>query len=288
MHLDRRLFLTLSAACCTGCGSAHGAPSEEQLKDSEGLPAWLYTPSRKGWAAARGEPSWLVVGVHGLGGDGKGAMGAAGWCDADDVIVLGPTFETDPAKTKGDAYQSGGGRHEKKLKALIAQVSKEWKIHPKVFLHGFSGGAQFAHRFAFRNPELVAGVSAHSAGTWAGLDGGDRIDPAAKGIPFFVSCGEDDLAKSFPGAKWNRLEGSRRFAEALRSLQFSVEYRTWPKVGHFVGAEAEKFALDGFNRVKAAALENVAKEKPKAKPDPKPEVKPTPEKPAGNGRSIFQ
>lgn len=284
MHLDRRLFLTLSAAACTGCGSAHAAPSEEQLKDSEGLPAWLYTPSRKGWAAARGEPSWLVVGVHGLGGNGKGAMGVAGWSDADDVIVLGPTFETDSSKTKGDAYQAGGGRHEKKLKALIAHVSKEWKIHPKVFLHGFSGGAQFVHRFAFRNPELVAGVSVHSAGTWAGLEGTDRINPAAKAIPFFVSCGEDDLEKSFPSAKWNRLEGSRRFADALRSLHFPVEYRTWPKVGHFVSPEAEKFALEGFQSVKAAAAEKAAQEKPRAKPD----TKAAPEKPPGEKRSIFQ
>ena len=80
-----------------------------------------------------------------------------------------------------------GPTHEAKLSELIARLRQNWNLHPKIFLHGFSAGAQFSHRFAFHHPELVAAVSAHSGGSWAMLDGDDRINPAAKHIPFTVS-----------------------------------------------------------------------------------------------------
>jgi len=97
------------------------------------------------------------------------ACGIGDWAK-DDVIVLGPSSsqpkrEESAPKTEGmslESYQMNGPKHEAKLKSLIAEVGKTWKLHPKVFLHGFSAGAQFAHRFAMKNPEIVAGVSATS------------------------------------------------------------------------------------------------------------------------------
>lgn len=57
-----------------------------------------------------------------------------------------------------------GPAQETKLIALIAEVGEAWKLHPKVFFHGFSEGAELVHRFAMKNPEHVADVSAASAG----------------------------------------------------------------------------------------------------------------------------
>ena len=211
---------------------------ETALPDANGLTHWLYTPTEKPVA---GKTYLLVVAVHGAGGTGKGGGGVAAWAeDCDDVIVLGPSFEQRkrdpnaprPAAMPRDIFQMSGPTHEAKLAELIAQIGKTWKLHPKFFLHGFSAGAQFSHRYAFRHPELVAAVSAHSGGSWAKLDGDDRINPAAKHIPFAVSCGEDDRGAGGPPGTPPRIESARRFTEQLRELGFAVEFQTWPGVSH--------------------------------------------------------
>ncbi len=231
-------FLLRAAWCLilTSAGSVSAA--ETTLTDNDGSTAWLYTPSEKP------EPTktyWLVMGVHGVGANGMGACGAAYLAKAfDDVIVLGPSFgqpkrDKDAPRPPGmprESYQMSGPTHEAKLAALIAEVGRTWKLHPKIVVHGFSAGAQFAHRFAFKHPEQVAGVSAHSGGSWARLEGDDKINPAAKGILFAISCGEDDKGSGGPPGTPTRIEGAKQFAEDLKSLGFSVEQQTWPGVAH--------------------------------------------------------
>ena len=211
---------------------------ETALPDANALTHWLYTPTEQPVA---GKIYWLVVGVHGAGGTGKGGGGVGAWAsDFDDVVVLGPSFEQPkrdhnaprPATMPRDIYQMSGPTHEAKLAELIAQVRKTWSVHSKIVLHGFSAGAQFSHRYAFRHPELVAAVSAHSGGSWAKLDGDDRINPAAKHIPFAVSCGEDDRGSGGPPGTPPRIEGARRFAAQLMALGFAVEFKTWAGIAH--------------------------------------------------------
>ena len=231
--------LFLRAALCIALFNAGSVfAGETTLNDDDGSTAWLYTPTEKPDPA---KTYWLVVGVHGVGTNGKGACGAAYLAKAfDDVIVLGPSFGQ-PKRVEGaprppgmprDSYQMSGPTHEAKLAALIAEVGKTWKLHPKIVVHGFSAGAQFAHRFAFKHPEQVAGVSAHSGGSWAKLEGDDKINPAAKSILFAVSCGEDDNGSGGPPGTATRIDGAKQFAENLKSLGFTLQLRTWPGVAH--------------------------------------------------------
>jgi len=220
--------------------TAAAAPKEEIVTDSQGKSAWLYTPPR----ADPKKTYWLVVGVHGLGGNGSGAAGLAAWVTQGDVIVLGPTFD--------DGYQAGEGVHAEKFRELVAEVGKRWKLHPQVFLHGFSAGAQFAHRFAFRNPAMVAGVSAHSAGSW------DPPFAAAKSIPFVVSCGADDTEKSHPQMPLNRIDGFRAFSAALKEQGFDVTAKTFAGVGHRQSPEVTRMALAGFRRARQSAKQGPA------------------------------
>jgi len=230
--------LFLSAVLCFALITAGSVFAAETMTDDDGLTAWLYTPTEKPDPA---KTYWLVVGVHGVGANGKGACGAAYLAKAfDDVIVLGPSFGQ-PKRVEGaprspgmprDSYQMSGPTHEAKLAALIAEVGRTWKLHPKIVVHGFSAGAQFAHRFAFKHPEQVAGVSAHSGGSWAKLEGDDKINPAATNILFAVSCGEDDKGSGGPPGTPTRIDGAKQFTENLKSLDFTVELRTWPGVAH--------------------------------------------------------
>ena len=210
---------------------------ETVIKDSQGMDCFVYTPD----PIDPGKTYQLVVGVHGAGGRGNGAAGMQGWAKRGDVIVIGPSFET-----KGERpYQNGDGVHAEKLIALFEGLKKEHKLRDRMFLHGFSGGSQFSHRFAMLHPELVCGVSAHSGGTWA-TDGYGEFSTSAKGIPFAVSCGEKDTAKAFPEAPFNRLEWFGRFRDEIDKKRFAHIAASWPEAGHNISPGAWDFAKQCF------------------------------------------
>jgi poly(3-hydroxybutyrate) depolymerase len=221
---------------------------EMVLTDSEGKPAYLYAPSAE---PQPGKRYWLVVGAHGNRQTGKGACGIAAWAK-DDVLVLGPSFASPGDSASGEnviPYQMAGPTHEAKLIALVREVGKRWNLHPRFFLHGFSAGAQFAHRFAMKNPSLVLGVSAGSAGSWS-TRGYGAINPAARHIPFVISCGELDVAKSTPDSPLSRLEWMQEFATALRAAEFDVDARVIPGVGHKQTQEVIERAAACFARAR--------------------------------------
>ncbi len=220
--------------------------AETTIKDTEGLTAWLETPTAE---PEPGKTYWLVVSVHGAGADGSQSVGwIRNWVgEFDDVIVLAPTFappkERSPAAWKA-SYQMSGPTHVAKLESLIAEVAKTWPLHPKVFLNGFSAGAQFAHRYAMKFPDRVAGVAAHSGGSWAKLEGPDRINPDARSVAFAISCGEKDAGSGGPD-RIPRIEAAKTFAAQLEQLGFDVTVETWPEVGHEFtpGANAQGLTL---------------------------------------------
>jgi len=225
--------------------------AETQLTDSEGLTAWLRTPTG---APAPGKTYWVVVSVHGVEASGKeGLAFLADWRDLDDVILLAPTFG--PPKEKGregfkTSYQMSAPSHEAKLEALVAELGRTWKLHPKLFLNGFSAGAQFVHRFAMHHPGRVAAVAAHSAGSWAKSEGDDAINPAAKSIPFALSCGEADNGGGVPGK--GRLQAARTFAGALKAQGFEVDFQSWPGVGHTFSPDASNQTRALLERIRRA------------------------------------
>jgi len=170
---------------------------------------------------------WVVVDVHGAGGPKKGWFGRRllEWVGTDKVIALAPVFHKD--------YHLGDGEAAEQLIERFEWIKQRYNVHDRMFLHGFSGGAQFVHRFAFNHPELVVGVSAHSAGSWAGVEGWGDISEKAKMIPFVLSCGERDTEKAFGGkAPHGRLAWMKLFAEDLKKRGFVVRAETWPERGH--------------------------------------------------------
>ena len=223
----------LAIACCLVATLAGAATKEAAAqptgprKDGMGRDYWLYAPSKV--AATR--DYWLVVGVHGYGGNGSGAAGLAGWAPKRDCYVVGPSFPN-------DGYQLLLQDSDTQLVKLIEDLGRTLKLKPRVFLFGFSGGAQFVHRFTQKYPDLVAGCAAHSAGTWSTGGEWGELNPAAKPIPLVISCGQRDTAKSVPQAPFARIEWAHQFEQQLRSGGFAFA-ATYPKdAGHAYTPEA--------------------------------------------------
>lgn len=225
--------ITTIAVICSACAFA----GESVIKDKEDMDCHVYTPD----VIDPAKTYQLVVGVHGAGGRGGGAAGMANWAQRGDVIVIGPSFIS-----KGDRpYQNGDGIHAEKLIELFETLKKTYKLRDQMFLHGFSGGSQFSHRFTMLHPKLVCGVSSHSGGTWA-TDNYGQISSAAKKIPFAISCGEKDTQRSFPESPYNRLEWYGRFRAEIDQMGFCYIGGTWPEVGHSMSVGAWNLAKQCF------------------------------------------
>jgi predicted esterase len=99
---------------------------------------------------------------------------------------------------------------------------------------GFSGGAQFAHRFAYAHPERTQAVAAHSAGWY------DPPPSWARQVPFLVTVGLEDT---------QRVEWARWFARSLEREGYEVELVEIAGVGHSLSEEAIQETLVFFRRV---------------------------------------
>lgn len=230
-----RLLVVLLACFATYAAQ----PKEIQGQDAQGRDYWVYLPDQ-----IDPETTYtLVVGVHGYRGNGKGAGGYARWVGERDVIVLGPSFDSN-----GYQYLQKGS--DQQTLELVAMLRKDYRLHEKIFIGGFSGGAQYAHRFAMKYPELVAGCAAHSGGTWGTGDYPPNeptyINPAARGVLFVVSCGENDTKKSFGEAPMGRLDWAKKYAGMLEAGGFVFDAQWWPGVGHRQSPGAKQQSVDCF------------------------------------------
>jgi len=166
---------------------------------------------------------WLFVAVHGLGGNGDGALGWADFADEGQCIVVGPTFK---GRYQFPTADNDIGRN---MIAIHKELSRKYRLHRKFFVTGFSAGAQFAHRFALECPRSVGGCAAHSAGSW------ETPNTKARRVPFVVTCGADDE---------ERIHAAKSFAEDLERKRYQVTTGWFKGVGHQLCDEARKLTKD--------------------------------------------
>lgn len=129
------------------------------------------------------------------------------------VVILTPIFPaglvdpTDLHNFKFIEYE--GIRFDHMLLAIIDEVAERYPVESAQFyLHGFSGGGQFVHRFFYLHPERLAGLSIGAPGRitelddsldwWLGTKGfeqrfGQSIDvPALRKVPIQMVVGSED------------------------------------------------------------------------------------------------
>jgi poly(3-hydroxybutyrate) depolymerase len=97
------------------------------------------------------------------------------FADEHGVVVLAPLFPAgiiDPADLHNYKFlEYQGIRYDHALLAMVEEVAQRYPIDPERFyLHGFSGGGQFTHRFFYLHPDRLAGVSIGAPGRITRLD----------------------------------------------------------------------------------------------------------------------
>jgi len=243
------------------------------------LPARAYTVSRRPATDVGGLDCWLalpdpmsetlppLVAVHGIRrGAGSQAALFAARAAALGRPVIAPLFDAE----RWPRYQQAvrRGRADLALLRLMADLRREgvW-CTPHFDLFGFSGGAQFAHRFAMLHPDAVSRLVTASAGWYTFPDAAvfpyglsrrpGRSDVWAPrltanlgrflALPIAVCVGSDDNApdpntRSGPAIDaqqgTHRLARAARWAQALRTaarahgVAPSVTFHVLPFCGH--------------------------------------------------------
>ncbi|RDH31024.1 poly hydrolase [Aspergillus welwitschiae] len=118
----------------------------------------------------------LLVNIHGTSRNISMRTELVSFAESTPCAILAPLF---PANIDGpndlDSYKvlrSATLRSDRALLAILGEVSTVWPgiDTEKVFLAGFSGGGQFAHRFLYVHPERLAAVSVGAPGKVTMLD----------------------------------------------------------------------------------------------------------------------
>lgn len=123
-----------------------------------------------------------------------------------------------------------GTRCDEALHDMLEDARERFGLNvDRIALFGFSGGAQFAHRYAMMYPQRVRACVPASAGWYtlpdpelrwplglAGMPHGP-LDPAAREVPFHLIVGQrdrhdDDALRRNP--RLDRLQGENRYARA--------------------------------------------------------------------------
>ena len=184
---------------------------------------WLHVPHR--CKDDRDCPAFVFV--HGMGGSGRDFIKA--WrshADREGFILICPTFSP--------GYHLLEGDEDKALIAILQEVEQRYPIAKETFMSGFSGGAQFAYRFAFAHPDRVTAVATHSAGSY------DPPPAHTRHIPFLVTVGLNDTS---------RVEAAHKFARKLRLENYDVTLIPIEKVGHRLSKQAIQETIEFLRRV---------------------------------------
>ena len=235
-----------------------GRMSMRQVAGPAGGKVYLYLP--RGWEP--GAP--VLVAVHGISRNAREQVQMfAPWAERCGFAIVAPLFTRDRYRDYQRLGLEKGGRRSDAFLDAALEAFERWTGAPPrpVAMFGFSGGAQFAHRYALLRPERVEALVLGAAG-WYTMPDPEQAYPLGVAhvpvtgalpyrewlrLPMLVLVGShdterDDALRQSPevdaaqGA--HRLERAQRFAAAMRAaaarcgVESRVEFAVMHGVGH--------------------------------------------------------
>ena len=202
------------------------------------------------------------------------------------AILVSPSFQFENVPRYYMAFPSLG-EGEAILK-IVEHLRASYRLQSKFLLTGFSGGANFAHRFAFQHPDVVLACAPYAAGSWSTPDerflvkgvgevrnattyaNGEPIpEERRRGREHYLNEGAVTAGKQKPLAGANkvpflvmcgtedteRLQNAKDFAQSLTAAGFRVE-TAWPKAGHNLTVDVERQVVEFFKRIVDSSAES--------------------------------
>lgn len=192
--------------------------------------------------------------------------------DKHGLVLVAPLYQKVIYGQYQQVIDPGGPRSDLALLDILAQLRQDWQAEiGQVHVFGFSGGAQFAHRFALLHPERVSSLCLAAAGWYTMPDASRRYPYGVRTHPLgaaaydldrylaidrHVFVGEDDVLRDASLRQSprldrdqgvNRVERARRWIErmdAASAARGAMPHRSTldilPGLGHSFGRSARR------------------------------------------------
>lgn len=197
----------------------------------------------------------LIVLIHGTERSAEGYRNKfKKFAELTNSIVLAPLF---PAPPIGQRQLSNYNfvknpvnqlRYDSVLLDIIQELKEEFLIENKFYLHGFSGGGQFVHRFYYLYPELLHAVSIGAPGNITLLDEKEKWPAgignvhqefqreisveAMKKVKLQIIAGEEDLEIVAKDSAATRIDNCQQLASEFKNFGIPATFELVAGVGH--------------------------------------------------------
>jgi len=217
------VFLLLISTMSSACGPG-SAVDPAEYHHTVPIEYFLYVP--RDYSVHKTLP--LFVGIHGSGGTGRDCWSSwQPYAEKEGFILLCPSL----ADSSGGWYQNTA---ESVLENLITMVRNSYNVKTKVYLAGFSAGAQFVQGYAFNHPGSVGGAAVLSSGNFY------YPNTAAVNVPFLVVVGRLDNSAM--------VDGANSFVSLLETAGNPVEFHLLRLTGHTMTRKHKELTIDMFSR----------------------------------------
>lgn len=171
-------------------------------------------------ASNPGEIFRVLVPVSGLDGRGRGFTRNE-WqqfADQERMVIVSPWFRFDLDDWNNfSSYQYPSAWSGQALEDILDNVALTQPIDTeRVYLFGFSAGAQFVHRYGLVSPERCVALAAHAAG-------GYTNPTAFVDVAYSIAVGDLDTV---------RVPGAQSFHNAAAGLGIDSRLTIYPGLGH--------------------------------------------------------
>lgn len=222
--------------------------------------------------AARPDSQRVLVAVHGISRNAQFIMRAlAPLADLHDYTLIAPIFSyRDFPDYQRLGRRGRGARADLALLAMLRDAQQHLELPDQFHIFGFSGGAQFAHRFVCAHPSRVRSATLAAAGWYSdpisrrrfpvGMGNTRRLPDldfdgnALAEIPILILAGENDTerdaalrrnARLDTSQGKNRLERARWFYIRLASAQANKSSRQQLTILDNTGHDFGEAVLNG-------------------------------------------
>lgn len=187
------------------------------------------------------KPFPVIVYVPGLDGDGEDCLRQEvyDFADTNGFGILTPSFKYNEEDFRNNkAYQYPNVWSGNALIRMLKKAQLKGLNYSKIYLMGFSAGAQFTSRFSLLYPDMVQACAFMASGA--------KVVPTSRtNVKYFVGIGSMDDKL--------RLDNAQAFYNEARKLGISVEYKTYP-IGHEESDQEISDVLNFFKRVKNSSF----------------------------------
>ena len=183
------------------------------------------------------KPYPVIIWIPGLDGNGGESISEELYdlANTKGYAILSPAFKFNDEDFKNEkSYQYPQAWSGEALVSMLEKAKRNGLNYSKLYMVGFSAGAQFASRFSFIRPELIDACAL--------LGSGARVKPTENnGVKYFIGIGTMD--DEF------RRENAEIFNNAARNLGITTVYKKY-NIDHSTSSEEMKDVVKFFEDVR--------------------------------------